>query len=93
MSRFFNIILLFLLFTNISFASDLYWVNGSGNWNDPTHWSKNSGGQGGIGIPSLKDNVFFDHNWLTKKDRSWKRLRPHTFPGKGLLLITCSPVG
>ena len=43
-------------------AVDLYWVNGSGNWNDPTHWSLTSNGSGGAGIPGPKDNVHFDQH-------------------------------
>ncbi len=41
---------------------NLYWVGGSGNWNDPAHWSFTSGGPGGACIPSGADNVFFDEN-------------------------------
>jgi len=62
MSRFFKYILTFILFTNSVFASSLYWVNGSGNWNDPAHWSLTSGGKGNAGIPTLNDNVIFDQN-------------------------------
>jgi hypothetical protein len=40
----------------------LYWVGGSGNWNDPAHWSLNSGGSGGECVPSPYDDVFFDVN-------------------------------
>jgi gliding motility-associated-like protein len=42
--------------------SDLYWVGGSGNWNDPMHWSFSSGGGGGACTPTPFDNVFFDAN-------------------------------
>ena len=41
---------------------DLYWVGGSGDWNDASHWSLTSGGPGGACIPSGTDNVFFDAN-------------------------------
>ncbi len=29
----------------------LYWVNGSGDWNDRNHWSASSGGPGGACVP------------------------------------------
>jgi hypothetical protein len=49
--------------TNITFNSNsrsLYWVGGTGIWNDPTHWSSTSGGTGGECVPTLIDDVFFD---------------------------------
>lgn len=52
--------------TGWSFSSssvqNLYWVGGSGNWNDKGHWSASSGGTGGYCLPGPKDNVFFDGN-------------------------------
>ncbi len=48
---------------------DLYWVNGTGVWWDPSHWSYTSGGPGGACIPTHRDNVFFDHNsFVTSQD-------------------------
>lgn len=48
---------------------DLYWVNGTGEWWDPHHWSYTSGGPGGACIPTHRDNVFFDQNsFLTAND-------------------------
>lgn len=43
-------------------TSNLYWIGGSGNWNDPMHWSASSGGTGGACVPTAGDNVFFDAN-------------------------------
>lgn len=43
-------------------ARDLYWVGGSGNWNDENHWSITSNGDGGECIPTQIDNVYFDEN-------------------------------
>lgn len=49
--------------------TDLYWVNGTGLWWDPYHWSYTSGGTGGACIPTWRDNVFFDQNsFLTVTD-------------------------
>ncbi|WP_212006373.1 Ig-like domain-containing protein [Chitinophaga sp. HK235] len=42
-----------------------YWVGGSGDWNDPSHWSASSGGAGGACVPTAIDNVFFDANSFT----------------------------
>lgn len=48
---------------------DLYWVNGTGMWWDPYHWSYSSGGAGGACIPTYRDNVFFDQNsFITQQD-------------------------
>jgi hypothetical protein len=43
-------------------VQNLYWVGGTGNWNDPSHWSTTSGGTGGSCLPTFYDNVFFDAN-------------------------------
>lgn len=43
-------------------SQNLYWVGGSGQWHDSTHWSSTSGGTGGYCIPSIHDHVFFDEN-------------------------------
>ncbi len=43
-------------------AGTLYWVGNGGNWNDASHWSHTSGGNGGAGIPTYTDDVFFDLN-------------------------------
>lgn len=50
---------------NVSAPSNLYWVGGSGNWNDPNHWSFVSGGAGGACVPTAYDNVFFDSQSFT----------------------------
>ncbi len=42
--------------------NSLYWVGGTGSWDDPAHWSFTSGGPGGACIPTGADNVFFDAN-------------------------------
>ncbi|TVT43578.1 T9SS type A sorting domain-containing protein [Hymenobacter setariae] len=42
-------------------VSDLYWIGGTGNWHDASHWATSSGGAAGSGcIPSLATNVHFD---------------------------------
>jgi len=43
-------------------SHDYYWIGGTGNWNDGSHWSSTSGGSAvGCG-PTLVDNVYFDAN-------------------------------
>jgi hypothetical protein len=44
---------------------DLYWVGGSGNWNEVSHWAASSGGTGGYCLPTSIDNVYFDANSFT----------------------------
>ncbi len=39
-----------------------YWVGGSGNWSDTTHWATSSGGVGSTGIPTAADDCYFDTN-------------------------------
>ncbi|PZF72758.1 T9SS type A sorting domain-containing protein [Taibaiella soli] len=41
-------------------GANLYWVGGTGDWNDNTHWSATSGGAGGACIPFMADTVIFD---------------------------------
>jgi gliding motility-associated-like protein len=41
---------------------DLYWIGGTGNWNETVHWSLSSGGPPSGCLPGLVDNVFFDAN-------------------------------
>ncbi len=51
-----------LLITLKVYATDYYWVNGSGNWNDFSgHWATTSGGNTFQSTsPTYNDNVFFD---------------------------------
>src|SRR6056297_913931 len=51
-----------VLIFKTAYTADRYWVNGSGNWNDQSHWATTSGGFGGASVPSAEDNVFFDAN-------------------------------
>ncbi|MCX6294528.1 MAG: gliding motility-associated C-terminal domain-containing protein [Bacteroidetes bacterium] len=40
----------------------MYWIGGTGTWNDIKHWSLTSGGVSGTAIPDLSDDVLFDQN-------------------------------
>ncbi|MFZ4399848.1 MAG: PKD domain-containing protein, partial [Bacteroidales bacterium] len=59
-------ILFFLLILSVGnvFANNYYWVGGSGDWFDLSHWSSTSGGLGNAygNSPTLNDNVFFNAN-------------------------------
>lgn len=46
-------------------AGPMYWIGGTGNWNDPTHWSPTSGGLPGICVPNPLSDVYFDANSFT----------------------------
>jgi hypothetical protein len=48
-----------LIGTNTS--TDRYWVDGTGDWSDTSHWSSTSGGSGGFSVPTT-GNVFIDSN-------------------------------
>ncbi|MCH8555528.1 MAG: gliding motility-associated C-terminal domain-containing protein [Schleiferiaceae bacterium] len=43
----------------------LYWVGGTGVWEDASHWAATSGGVGGECIPTPADSVVFDNNSAT----------------------------
>ncbi|MBL4862371.1 MAG: hypothetical protein JKY09_05070, partial [Crocinitomicaceae bacterium] len=55
---------LFTLFLSYnSSAADYYWIGGTGNWSDLSHWSTTSGGATDMVItPGTTDNVIFDNN-------------------------------
>ena len=48
---------------------ELFWVGGTGEWNDPAHWSLSTGGPGGECVPTAVDNVHFDENSFTSDDQ------------------------
>ena len=43
-------------------SKNYYWIGGTGNWTDGSHWSLTSGGAASGCGPSVLDNVFFDAN-------------------------------
>ncbi|MNJ98988.1 Calx-beta domain protein [compost metagenome] len=47
-----------------------YWVGGSGDWNDSSHWSNTSGGTGGACVPTVSNDVFFDANSFTASSKA-----------------------
>ncbi len=40
----------------------MYWIGGSGDWNDPSNWSFSSGGNVANTIPTINNPVIFDVN-------------------------------
>lgn len=46
--------------TSIPVPRTLYWVSGTGRWDDSLHWSLVPGGSGGECVPGPLDNVVFD---------------------------------
>ena len=46
-------------------ASARYWVGGTGDWTDDTHWAYTSGGTPGACPPSAFDDAYFDGNSFT----------------------------
>jgi hypothetical protein len=45
---------------NSAAGAPRYWVGGSGDWNDPNHWSATSGGAAGACVPTVYDDVYFN---------------------------------
>ncbi|PBQ31405.1 hypothetical protein CNR22_06390 [Sphingobacteriaceae bacterium] len=59
--RFIVVLLSFLALTTLR-AQTLYWVGGSGNFNDPTHWSLTSGGPSSSTLPDSTSHLVFDNS-------------------------------
>jgi len=61
-----------------------YWVGGTGNWNDTSHWSASSGGSGGASVPTSNDDVFIDSNsGLSGGNEGWLfRKRKYQLPAR-----------
>ncbi|UKN00524.1 gliding motility-associated C-terminal domain-containing protein [Paracrocinitomix mangrovi] len=60
------VVLIAFFFTSNTFANNFYWINGSGNWDDPSHWSTSSGGNAAMTVPGPNDNVIFDAQSFTQ---------------------------
>ncbi|MHC1706319.1 MAG: PKD-like domain-containing protein [Bacteroidales bacterium] len=60
----YSVILIFsICLSSITYGSDYYWVGGSGDFSDLSHWATTSGGNTTYTIvPTAEDNVFFDAN-------------------------------
>lgn len=54
----------------------LYWVGGSGAWQESEHWALSSGGSGGACPPGPHDNVVFDGNSFGSADDVVRSLTP-----------------
>ena len=57
--------------SNFTYAADYFWIGGSGNWSDISHWATTSGG--GVThnqAPTADDNVIFDANSFTAADQT-----------------------
>ena len=66
MRRPISLFLPLLLFSISVSAADYYWVGGSGNWSDISHWATAAGGSTFHNqAPTAEDNVFFDANSFT----------------------------
>lgn len=50
---------------------DMYWIDGTGDWTDPTHWSYTNGGTANVDgfAPGPLDNAFFTSNSFTSVGR------------------------
>ena len=78
---------LFFTATFVS-AADRYWVGGTGAWHETSHWSGQSGGQGGASVPAQGDDVYFDAASFTQPGQTVSldgkaRCRSFTWTGNG----------
>ena len=51
-------------------AANRYWIGGTGNWTDLSHWTSTSGGIGGSSVPTSNDDVFFDQHSFSANQQS-----------------------
>jgi hypothetical protein len=52
-------------------AADYYWVGGSGNWDDLSHWATSSGGSATYSqVPQSTDDVHFDDRSFTASNQT-----------------------
>jgi hypothetical protein len=59
---------LFALIGGFAFSQTLYWIGGSGNFNDPKNWSEKSGGPVANKIPDVQTAVVFDQMGTLKTE-------------------------
>lgn len=57
-----------LLITTLLNSQNLYWVGGSGSWNDQSHWSTSSGGNSVNAVPDEFNDVIIDQNSVSEGD-------------------------
>ncbi len=60
-------------------SNTLFWVGGSGDWNDPSHWALTSGGAAGVCLPSPFNNVIFDQNSFDDNSQTVNVNTEHAF--------------
>ena len=62
-----SLFIIFIFSFQNTFATDYYWVGGSGNWTDyGQHWAKTAGGNVfHTQVPGPLDNIFFNDNSLS----------------------------
>lgn len=66
MKRLFLNLIVLLCMMQVGNAANYYWVGGSGNWSDVSHWATTSGGSVlHTTPPTSNDDVFFDSNSFT----------------------------
>lgn len=65
--------------TFINQGTNLYWIDGQGDWNDSLHWSYASGGTGGACIPTINDNVYFDSQSFSIPNETVNITSPNAF--------------
>ena len=60
------VLIAFIIQIQILKAADYYWVGGSGDWSEISHWATGSGGSVTYAqTPTANDNVIFDQNSFT----------------------------
>ncbi len=61
-----------VLLVSSASATNLYWVGGTGAWNEKQHWSLTSGGASAGAIPTASDDVFFDFRSFSEDKQTVK---------------------
>src|SRR5688500_14573361 len=67
MKRFIGLSFVFSFLISVQlYATDYYWVGGTGSWSDLDHWATSSGGAvTHVALPTANDDVYFDANSFT----------------------------
>lgn len=66
---------LIITYTSPNTSKTLYWIGGSGHWNDQAHWSLTSGGSTANTTPASIDRIIVDEN---------------SFPNGGNIMLTAN---
>lgn len=86
------LLLVVVLTCNGIYAQNLYWINGPGDWDDPSHWSKNPGnvGSGSAGVLPDENTMVFIDDFSGLSNASVLAIPPGSYAVKDLIVTNRS---